>query len=90
MSASDEGGLHDAAFDFDDHDKLVSRFNSLRFESITSFRTAEGRGATYLDTIIALGHAPEIYMVNDSLLEPYSNVKQAAETWDGKKLTINL
>ena len=78
------GRFHHVALDFGDHDKLVSRFNSLRFESITSFRTAEGRGATYLDTIKALGHATEIYMVSDSLVELYSNVKHAAETWDEK------
>lgn len=85
-----ESGFHHVALDFGDHDKQVRHFNDLGCESVTSFRTAEGRGATYLDTLALIGHATEIYIVNDSLLELYSNVKHAAENWDGKHLTIDL
>jgi len=53
---------------------------------VTSFRTSEGRGATYLDTFDALGHATEIYIVNDSLKQLYIDVRHASETWDGQVL----
>ena len=57
---------------------------------MTSFRTSEGRGATYLDTFNTLGHATEIYIVNDSLKELYAAVRHASETWDGKKVVTDL
>ena len=59
-------------------------------ESVTSFKTCEGRGATYLDTFELLGHATEIYIVNDSLKKLYVDVRRASETWDGKELVREL
>ncbi|GIR71533.1 MAG: hypothetical protein CM15mP74_27840 [Halieaceae bacterium] len=47
-------------------------------ESVTSFKTCEGRGATYLDTFELLGHATEIYIVNDSLKRLYVDVRRRA------------
>ncbi|MEK9933892.1 MAG: hypothetical protein VW555_04200, partial [Luminiphilus sp.] len=61
-------------------------YNLKGIESVTSFRTSEGRGATYLDTFNALGHATEIYIVNDSLKQLYRDVGHASETWDGHEL----
>ena len=88
--AAHESGFHHVALDFGDHDSQVEAFNSRGFESVTSFKTNEGRGATYLDTFELLGHATEIYIVNDSLRALYAKVRDAASTWDGKDLSIDL
>ena len=85
-----ESGFHHVALAFGDHDQQVQRFNALGYASVTSFKTAEGRGATYLDTVAAIGHATEIYIVNDSLIELYANVRNAAENWNGQHLIIDL
>ena len=74
------------ALDCGDHDARVAEYNLKGIESVTSFRTSEGRGATYLDTFNALGHATEIYIVNDSLKQLYVDVRQASKTWDGQVL----
>jgi len=87
---STESGFHYVALAFGDHDQQVKRFNELGYASVTSFKTAEGRGATYLDTVAAIGHATEIYIVNDSLIELYANVRNAAENWNGQHLIIDL
>ena len=87
---STESGFHHVALAFGDHDQQVKRFNELGYASVTSFKTAEGRGATYLDTVAAVGHATEIYIVNDSLIELYANVRNAAENWNGQHLIIDL
>ena len=88
--AAHESGFHHVALDFGDHDSQVESFSSRGFESVTSFKTNEGRGATYLDTFELLGHATEIYIVNDSLRALYAKVRDAASTWDGKDLSIDL
>ncbi|MDG2459396.1 MAG: VOC family protein [Luminiphilus sp.] len=88
--AVNESGFHHVALDFGDHDARVGHFNGLGFASVTSFNTGEGRGATYLDTFDLLGHATEIYRVNDSLRRLYAIVRSAAETWDGQDLTVEL
>lgn len=84
--AAHESGFHHVALDFGDHDTRVADFNEKGYESVTSFKTSEGRGATYLDTFELLGHATEIYIVNDSLKQLYSEVRLASETWDGQEL----
>ena len=88
--AAHESGFHHVALDFGDHDSQVESFNSRGFESVTSFKTSEGRGATYLDTFDLLGHATEVYRVNDSLRALYANVRNAAETWNGERLIVEL
>ena len=84
--AAHESGFHHVALDFGDHDTRVADFNEKGYESVTSFKTSEGRGATYLDTFELLGHATEIYIVNDSLKQLYSEVRLASETWDEQEL----
>ena len=84
--AAHESGFHHVALDFGDHDSQVESFNNRGFDSITSFKTSEGRGATYLDTFELLGHATEIYIVNDSLKQLYTEVRLASQTWDGREL----
>ena len=88
--AAHESGFHHVALDFGDHDSQVKSFNNRGFESVTSFKTSEGRGATYLDTFDLLGHATEVYRVNDSLRALYANVRSAAETWNGERLILEL
>jgi len=88
--AAHEGGFHHVALAFGDHDARVAEFNRMGLESVTSFKTCEGRGATYLDTFELLGHATEIYIVNDSLKKLYVDVRRASETWDGKELVREL
>jgi hypothetical protein len=84
--AAYESGFHHVALDFGDHDTRVAEFNNNGYESVTSFKTSEGRGATYLDTSELLGHATEIYIVNDSLKQLYAEVRLASHTWDGQEL----
>ena len=88
--AAHETGFHHVALDFGDHDERVAQFAADGFEPITSFRTSEGRGATYVDTEALLGHATEIYRVNDSLKQLYADVRSASENWDGKQLYREL
>ena len=88
--AAHESGFHHVALDFGDHDTRVAEFNDKGYESVTSFKTSEGRGATYLDTFGLLGHATEIYRVNDSLKQLYAEVRHASETWDGQTLVQEL
>ena len=88
--AAHESGFHHVALDFEDQDTRVADFNEKGYESVTSFKTSEGRGATYLDTFDSLGHATEIYRVNDSLRALYAMVKSAAETWNGERLVVEL
>lgn len=88
--AAHESGFHHVALDFGDHDARVAEFNGMGHESVTSFKTCEGRGATYLDTFKLLGHATEIYIVNDSLRQLYADVRHASETWDGVTLLRHL
>ena len=90
MYAPNERGFHHVALAFGDHDREVAHFNALGFESVTSFRTAEGRGATYIDTRALLGHATEVYIVNDSLKALYEQVRRAAEHWDRTEVMIEL
>ena len=88
--AAHEGGFHNVALNFGDHDARVAEFNRMGLESVTSFKTCEGRGATYLDTFELLGHATEVYIVTDSLKKLYVDVWHASETWDGEELVREL
>ena len=88
--AADETGFHHVALDFADHDERVAQFSAEGFEPVTSFVTSEGRGATFVDTTVLLGHVTEIYRVNDSLKQLYADVRAAAESWDGKQLYRDL
>ncbi|MDG1987244.1 MAG: VOC family protein [Halieaceae bacterium] len=90
MYSAGEEGFHHVAIDFGDHERQIAHYHSLGFHSVTSFLTKEKRGATYLDTIAMLGHALEIYIVNDSLKALYSDVRKASENWDGQDLVIEL
>ena len=88
--AAHETGLHHVALDFADHDERVAQFSAQGFEPVTSLVTSEGRGATFVDTTVLLGHVTEIYRVNDSLKQLYADVRAAAESWDGKQLYRDL
>ena len=90
MYGADEEGFHHVALDFADHEAKVEQYRKLGFEVATSFLTSEKRGASYIDTIAMLGHAVEIYIVNDSLIELYKDVRRASESWDGRNLIIEL
>jgi hypothetical protein len=69
---------------------MVAHYEAMGFIAATDLLTAERRGATYMDTREALGHAMEIYRVNQSLLDFYRFIADAAERWDGKQLTITV
>ena len=88
--AAHETGFHHVALDFADHDERVAQFSAEGFEPVTSLVTSEGRGATFVDTTVLLGHVKEIYRVNDSLKQLYADVRAAAESWDGKQLYRDL
>ena len=90
MYGPHEEGFHHVAIDFGDHDAQVKHYCDLGFEPASSFLTVEGRGATYMDTIAMLGHAVEVYIVNDSLIDLYKEVRSAAEKWDGRNMVIEL
>ena len=90
MYSADEEGFHHVALDFGDHDARVRHYLDLGFEIATSFLTVEGRGASYIDTIAALGHAVEVYIVNDTLIDLYKEVRSASENWNVRNLVIEL
>lgn len=83
-------GFHHAAVFPEDHAALVAHYEKLGFATATDFVTGEGRGATYLDTRPLLGHMLEVYRVNDSLIDFYARIAEAAQTWDGGQLVIEV
>lgn len=90
MFAPDEEGLHHVAILPDDHAALVNHYAGQGAEVVTDFTTGEGRGASYVDARRTLGHMVEIYKVNDSLIEFYAAIAEAARNWDGRRLVIEV
>ncbi|MGL6042896.1 MAG: VOC family protein [Sandaracinobacteroides sp.] len=81
-------GLHHVALFPEDHDAMVAHHVAQGFAVTTELRTAEGRGASYLDARAALGHMVEVYRVNPSLHALYARVAALRDDWDGKSLAI--
>ena len=90
MFAAAEEGLHHVALFPDDYDAMVAHYAGLGCPVASELVTVERRGAAYVDTVAALGHMTEIYRVNQSLFDFYARVAQAAQTWDGQTLAIEL
>jgi Glyoxalase/Bleomycin resistance protein/Dioxygenase superfamily len=88
--APDEEGLHHVALFPEDHGAMVAHYQACGFAAVTDLVTVELRGATYMDNAVALGHAVEIYRVNQSLLDFYALIADAADGWDGRHLTIEM
>jgi hypothetical protein len=86
--AADQEGLHHVALFPKDHDAMVAHYVAQGFAVTTDLRTAEGRGAAYLDTRAALGHMVEVYRVNPSLHALYARVAALRGDWDGDSLMI--
>jgi hypothetical protein len=84
----EQEGLHHVALFPEDHDAMVAHYVGQGFAVTTDLRTAEGRGASYLDTRGALGHMVEIYRVNPSLHALYARVASLRDGWDGQTLAI--
>lgn len=85
-----QSGFHHVALDHEDHDRAVARYRELGFDVVSSFRTSEGRGASYVDTRSAVGHMVEIYRMTDSLRELYARVRHESKAWDGRELRREL
>lgn len=83
-------GFHHVAVFPEDHDAMVAHYEALGYPAATDFVTGEGRGATYLDTRPLLGHMLEVYRVNDSLIDFYARIADAARDWDGRQLVIEV
>lgn len=83
-------GLHHVALFPEDHAAMVGHYRAQGFEVATDLWTAEGRGASYVDTRSLLGHMTEVYRVNESLLEFYALVRSAADTPGGRGRLIEL
>jgi hypothetical protein len=90
MFSEGQEGLHHVALFPADHDAMVAHYAALGHVAATDFVTAEGRGATYVDTRATLGHMVEIYRVNDSLFDFYARIAAAADGWDGRQLSIEM
>lgn len=90
MFGPGEEGLHHVAIFPEDHDAMVAHYAAQGFAAATDIVTAEGRGATYVDTSAMLGHMVEVYRVNDSLVAFYEQIAEAADRWDGQTLAIEL
>ncbi len=90
MFSPAEEGLHHVAMFPADHDAMVAHFVANGAAPTTELITAEGRGATYVDTRPLCGHMTEIYRINDSLIEFYRLIAEAARAWDGHELVIEL
>lgn len=88
MFAPHQEGLHHIALFPEDHDAMVEHYVAQGFAVTTDLWTAEGRGASYLDTRSALGHMVEIYRVNESLHALYARVAALRNGWDGQALAI--
>jgi hypothetical protein len=88
--AMGEEGLHHVALLPEDHGAMVAHYEACGFAAVTDLVTAELRGATYMDTATALGHAVEVYRVNQSLLDFYALIAKAAQDWDGRQLKVEF
>jgi hypothetical protein len=90
MYRGDEQGLHHVAVIPEDYAGLIARYESLGCPVTTELRTASGRGAAYVDTRALNGHMLEIYLPNDGLRALYAQVADAAASWDGRDLVIEV
>lgn len=81
-------GVHHVALFPRDHDEMLAHFVANGFPVTTELKTAEGRGAAYVDTRPMLGHMVEIYRVNPSLHALYARVAALRDGWDGQSLAI--
>lgn len=90
LYAAHESGPHHAAVIPEDYDALVAHFVGLGYPVTTELMTASGRGAAYLDTRPLTGQMLEIYRPNDGLRALYREVAQAATTWDGRQVVIEV
>lgn len=88
--AAHQEGFHHVAVLPEDYDALIASYAKQGFPVATELRTASGRGAAYVDTRPMLGHMVEIYHVSEGLKALYREVERAAETWDGRQLTIEV
>jgi hypothetical protein len=86
--AAHEEGVHHVALFPRDHDEMVAHFVANGFPVTTELKTAERRGAAYVDTRPVLGHMVEIYRVNPSLHALYARVAGLRDGWDGQTLAI--
>jgi hypothetical protein len=90
MYPSSAEGLHHLALFPRDHDALVAHYAGQGCAVATGLRTAEGRGASYVDARALVGHMIEVYRVNQSLFELYRLVADRAAAWDGGALIYEL
>lgn len=90
MFAAHEEGFHHVAVIPDDYQRLLAAYAALGYPVATELRTASGRGAAYVDTRPLFGHMLEVYAISDSLTALYRDVAAAAESWDGRRLIIEV
>jgi hypothetical protein len=90
MYAGDAEGLHHVAVIPEDYAGLIARYESIGCPVTTELRTASGRGAAYVDTRALNGHMLEVYLPNEGLRALYRDVAEAAATWDGRQLVIEV
>ncbi len=88
MFAAGAEGVHHLALFPNNHDSMVAHYHACGFATATELITAERRGGTYVDTRAMLGHMVEVYRSNDSLIQFYEQVAQAAVEWDGCNLIV--
>ncbi len=88
MFAADEEGLHHVALFPEDHGAMVAHYARQGMAVATDLITAERREASYVDARAVMGHMIEIYRVNDSLIDFYAEIAEAADGWDGRELRI--
>jgi hypothetical protein len=83
-------GFHHVAMIPHDYAATLEHYAGLGFPAVTELRTASGRGAAYIDTRTMLGHMVEVYWPSESLNQLYREVADAAATWDGRRLRIEV
>ena len=90
MFSAGQEGFHHVAMVPDDYAATLRHYQELNFPVITELKTAAGRGAAYIDTRAMLGHMVEVYLPSNSLTQLYEQVADAAKTWDGQNLRIEV
>lgn len=86
----DQEGFHHVAVFPKDHDAMVAHYKMLGHQVSTDLMTAEGRGASYVDTRPLFGHMIEIYRPNPSLFELYAMIAEVAQNGSPRDTIIEL
>ena len=88
MFAAGSRGLHHMSTFCDDYDAAKAELTASGYPVASECTTPWGTKIAFVDTRPLLGHMIELYPQDEGLHDLYSSVRAAAETWDGRTLSV--